>query len=251
MDAAVKQQVADFINRLDFRDDPELREYVLNVHLNRFVETLTFIPPGRGGALLEVGARTPTLAYCQSVLGYATVEGTRATWETAMRQSISDCSGRLYEFVFHTFNLGLNARFPLPDTTYDTVVCTEVIEHITFDPSKGLLDQIARVLKKGGTLVLSTPNITSLDGFMRMCSNNTPLIHPTFTGVGWLEHPKEYSPLELKSVVEKCGFRVTRMTTIVEPYESGIAMSRLKEFLKGTSYNFELSRLFTLIVATH
>jgi hypothetical protein len=82
-----------------------------------------------------------------------------------------------------------------------------------------------------------------------MCSNNTPLIHPIFTDVGWLEHPKEYSPLELKAVVEKSGFRVERITTIVEPYEKGSAMDRLHEYLKGTNYSFELSRLFTLIVA--
>ncbi len=249
MNANPRQDVLDFIARLDFRDDAELQDYVVNVHLNRFAETLPFIPPGHGGALLEIGARTPTLAYCRAVLKYEQVEGTRATWETSMRESISDLSGKRYDFAFHTFDLGLNVVFPLPDATYDTVVCTEVIEHITFDPGKGLLDQIARVLKKGGTLVLSTPNITSLDAFMRMCSNNTPLIHPIFTDVGWLEHPKEYSPLELKATVEKSGFRVERITTIVEPYEKGSAMDRLHEYLKGTNYSFELSRLFTLIVA--
>ncbi len=250
MATPAKQQVIDFINSLDFSDDPELQDYVLNVHLHRFAETLPFVPPLQDGSLIEIGARVSTLAYSQAVLGYKIVEGTRATWETSMRESITDAQGSVYDFAFHTFDLGLNATFPVPDATYDTVVCTEVIEHITFDPSKGLLDQIKRILKKGGTLVLSTPNITSLDAFARMCSNNTPLIHPVFTDVGWLEHPKEYSPVELKSVVEKCGFRIDHMTTIVEPYEKSSTMEQLQAFLKKTDYDFKLSGLFTLIVAT-
>lgn len=250
MDSTLKNRVINFLSNLDFSDDAELRDYVLHVHLGRFAETLPFIPPLQGGALLDIGARTPTLAYCQEALGYSTVEGTRAAWESAMRDFISDQKGKTLRFNFHTFNLGLNATFPLADASYDTVICTEVIEHITFDPSKGLLNEIHRILKKGGTLVLSTPNITSLDALMRMCSNNTPLIHPIFTDVGWLEHPKEYSPVELKSIVENCGFRVDNLTTIVDPYERSSAADRLRIFLQGTSYNFELSRLFTVIVAT-
>lgn len=250
MNTTAKQNAIDFLTSLDFSDDIELRDYMLHVHLSRFAETLPFIPPLSGGSLLDIGARTPILAYCQEVLRYTTVEGTKAVWESAMRESISDRRGRTYKFTFHTFNLGLNASFPLPDSFYDTVVCTEVIEHITFDPSKGLLDQIKRILKKGGTLVLSTPNITSLDAFMRMCSNNTPLIHPIFTDVGWLEHPKEYSPIELKTIVEKGGFKLKHITSIVDPYEKGVGMSRLQAFLKETDYDFDLSRLFTLIVAT-
>ena len=43
----------------------------------------------------------------------------------------------------------------LPDGFFDRVVCTEVIEHAS-DPS-AMLDEIARLLKPGGRLIVTTP----------------------------------------------------------------------------------------------
>jgi len=44
---------------------------------------------------------------------------------------------------------------PFGDETFDTVLCTEVIEHVEKDGHA--LGEASRVLKKGGRLVLSTP----------------------------------------------------------------------------------------------
>jgi 2-polyprenyl-3-methyl-5-hydroxy-6-metoxy-1,4-benzoquinol methylase len=45
---------------------------------------------------------------------------------------------------------------PYPDQTFDAVVCTETLEHVTDD--KGTIRSIVRVLKPGGVLVLSVPD---------------------------------------------------------------------------------------------
>ena len=67
----------------------------------------------------------------------------------------------------HLFNLHELAdtsqgigRMPLPDATFDMVVFTEVIEHITFPQI--MMSEFARILKPGGRLIITTPNIFCL-----------------------------------------------------------------------------------------
>jgi SAM-dependent methyltransferase len=45
---------------------------------------------------------------------------------------------------------------PFPDQSFDTVICSEVIEHIPDHPS--VIGELSRVLRPGGTLVLGTPD---------------------------------------------------------------------------------------------
>ena len=45
-------------------------------------------------------------------------------------------------------------EMPFADATYSTILCTEVLEHIP-DPQKAV-DEMYRVLKPGGTLILTT-----------------------------------------------------------------------------------------------
>jgi SAM-dependent methyltransferase len=51
-------------------------------------------------------------------------------------------------------------RFPWPDASMDVVVCNQVLEHLK--NIFAVMDEIARVLKPGGILVASVPNLGSL-----------------------------------------------------------------------------------------
>jgi dolichol-phosphate mannosyltransferase len=48
------------------------------------------------------------------------------------------------------------AALPFRDAVFDTVVCSEVIEHVADEPA--VLGELTRVLRPGGTLVLGTPD---------------------------------------------------------------------------------------------
>lgn len=54
----------------------------------------------------------------------------------------------------------LNETLPYKNNFFDVVFCIEVIEHLK-NPSQ-LVDEIHRVLKPGGILVLTTPNVDSI-----------------------------------------------------------------------------------------
>ena len=61
----------------------------------------------------------------------------------------------------------LTRGLPYPDQSFDLVMLTEVIEHL--ENHRAALGEVARVLRPGGHLILTTPNIMRLDsrlGFM-------------------------------------------------------------------------------------
>jgi len=76
----------------------------------------------------------------------------------------------------------------LPDNTYDVVVSFQVIEHIQNDLL--FLKEIHRVLKPGGTALLTTPN-------RKMSLTRNP----------W--HVREYLPAELEALAKRIFSRVT------------------------------------------
>lgn len=56
-------------------------------------------------------------------------------------------------------------RLPYADNSFDLVTCTEVIEHL--ENYRRLVRETARVLRPGGSVVFSTPNILNLQSRLR------------------------------------------------------------------------------------
>ncbi len=68
----------------------------------------------------------------------------------------------------------LNKKFPLEDNLFDTVVSTDVIEHL-YDINN-FLSEIHRVLKKGGKVIISTPNAISWRNRLFLLFGKNPFI---------------------------------------------------------------------------
>jgi SAM-dependent methyltransferase len=64
-----------------------------------------------------------------------------------------------------------SGRLPFPDETFDVVVCMEVIEHIPDQMT--LWREIARVTKRGGRALVTTPNVLSLNARLRYLLTGT------------------------------------------------------------------------------
>jgi len=118
-----------------------------------------------------------------------------------MAVDIDDKYRTFYEengVVFYKVDLE-NDLLPLQSETIDCVLFTEVIEHLRPSRIAFTLDNFYRVLKIGGILILTTPNVNSIGKCLRRL-----LGKPVIPDI----HVKEYSMEELVDILTKRRFKV-------------------------------------------
>lgn len=77
-----------------------------------------------------------------------------------LRGSNYEPSGPALDGIPIDYGVNLLQRLPYDDASFDTVLLVEVIEHL--ENHRIALSELARVLKPGGVLLLTTPNIMRL-----------------------------------------------------------------------------------------
>jgi len=86
---------------------------------------------------------------------------------------------------------------------FDVVVCTEVIEHV-FD-TDNLINNINKVLKKGGHLVISTPNVASFGRRFMLLFGINPILEYT-TRKEDAGHIRYFTFSDLEKLLKEHGF---------------------------------------------
>jgi SAM-dependent methyltransferase len=66
----------------------------------------------------------------------------------------------------------LNGRWPYPDNKFEMIFCSQVIEHL--HNTRLFVEEMYRVLKPGGTAVVTTENLCSLLNWFAMSLGYTP-----------------------------------------------------------------------------
>ena len=107
---------------------------------------------------------------------------------------------------------------PYDDEIFDAVVFNELFEHLRINPIF-TLREVYRVLKEGGLLLLSTPNLRSFRGIRNLLLHNQG--HAASAGVyrqyekieslGHMGHVREYTTREVSDFLARVGFRVDKI----------------------------------------
>ena len=195
----------------------EARDY-LGTHETRLVKTLEITPPGGPcDRILEMGAYLQITPALRSRLGYGYVRG--CYFGEAGRidhREVTSAEGETFTCEIDHFDAEKD-RFPYEDESFSTVLCCELIEHLFEDPMH-LMGEVNRILKPGGHLVLTTPNVASLRAISAILLGYHPgffhaYIKPAESGEVDARHNREYAPREIHLLLENSGFEVTLLET--------------------------------------
>ncbi len=180
-----------------------------------FARRLSRMPmPGAGSRLLDVGA-----AY-----GFALDEARRSGWVAVGLEISADAARRAGKLNPGRLVIANAAAVPFAGDAFDAVTLWDVLEHLP-EPHAALAE-IARILRPGGRLVLTTGDVGSLAA---------RLSGPRWHLYTIPEHLFFYTRKSLRMLLEAHGFRVESLRAEGSTYTLGYLMERLRKTLLGHS----------------
>src|SRR5437667_5705977 len=169
----------------------------MDLRESRIRKLLRLLEDETPGRLLDVGCAGGELAALLATRGWR-VQGAEA--EPALVEA-----ARARGIEARAVDLD-RAPLPWPDGAFDAVVAAEVIEHVV--DTDRLLAEIARVLHPGGALIVTTPNLASLENRLRLLLGRYPMWMDV--GVEGTGHLRYYTPRMLRHQLGRHGLRVER-----------------------------------------
>lgn len=187
---------------LDLDNEKKLieRDYFL-FHKERYNYILDIIMENditkRPLKILEVGCGWGHLMIALSMLGHI-VQGIDINKEIQNLKAY-----KKYNINFEMCNLSIQ-KFPYFDNFFDVIIFSEVLEHLNFHP-KNIFKQIHYVLKVGGIILITTPNLLRLNNRIKLLIGKSINFD---IKVDWNEgaHYREYTKKEINYLLGSSGF---------------------------------------------
>ena len=209
-------------------------------HIRRLVRTLQLTPPGGpDDRILEMGCYFQITPALHNILGYGDVIGCHlGPAGNSHKGHVVAQDGEEFQCQINLFDAETDV-YPYEDDYFSTVLCCELLEHLEKDPMY-MLNEVHRVLKRAGVLLLTTPNIVSLRAVGSVLKGRHPASYSRYQRlklgrVSEPGHAREYTPDEICLLLSEAGFVVTRVET--GPYgdvemEDSLGMEELLKQLK-------------------
>jgi SAM-dependent methyltransferase len=184
----LKRSYYEFESRLMAKCHSENSKRYADAHILRFFHTFTLIKSllaqyeGKV-TVLDIGPFLPFTLTCKEILeeaGDKTIE--TSIIELPGRKELQSTPG----VEAKTF-CNIEQETPtLNPTSFDLVLMCEILEHFIEDPFHALC-QVYQLLRAGGEVVLSTPNVASLRKRMKLCFGRN--IYDLCRGHLWSSQP--------------------------------------------------------------
>ena len=143
----------------------------------------------------------------------------------------------------------INNVIPSDLINFDLITCFSVIEHFNFSPKK-LIEDLSRISKKGGKIIISTPNQVHL--FNRIKSllgvNTWEDFDYYFSSDPFFGHVREFTKKEMKKlIVESDGWEFTAIKSGNYPLDEFVAKLQNKNSMLGKLSCFlKILKIFTI-----
>ena len=198
--------------------DAESIQYA-ETHITRLERTLNITPMGGPeDRVLEMGAYMQMTPVLRGRLGYGEVRGCYyGPAGKVDHREVASSTGEVFRCDVDLFDAEKD-RFPYPDGHFATVLCCELLEHLPTDPMF-LMAEINRILRPGGHVVLTTPNVASLRALRAILEGYHPGFFPAYIRPAEpgaeveARHAREYTPREMHYLLLDSGFEVERLET--------------------------------------
>jgi 2-polyprenyl-3-methyl-5-hydroxy-6-metoxy-1,4-benzoquinol methylase len=222
-------EVLKFLARELSPNDPVGETWILNSITAAGVKlrTLQFIlersSPEIPSALLDIGAQVGSLVIYATRLG--------------MRASAVDLPDFFEKFAQPSLKCGVDYKpcdittspLPFADRSFDYVSYLDVIEHHPHSP-KRVLEEIRRVLRPGGCVIISTPNQASIYNRIKLLTGGSVsdpfdyFFESTAQMTPYPGHHREYVRSELRSALAASEFRVLDCRVIDEDFRPALML---------------------------
>lgn len=108
----------------------------------------------------------------------------------------------------------MNEKLPYPDNFFDAVVCIDGIEHL--ENPFSFIRESFRILRPGGSIILSTPNVNSMRSRWRWfwtSHHNKDKVPLNEMQPSYLHHINMMPYQRLRYILHRNGFRIDIVTT--------------------------------------
>ena len=183
--------------------------------LNYLFKQALKLSPGRSRRILNIGVGNGWLERRCAEYGFETHALDPSATAVAALQSERIAA-----------RVGSIDQLPYPDDHFDTVFCSEVLEHLD-DPTLGAgLKEIARVLKPGGHLIGTVPFDENLSAGRVVCPDCGKVFHR------W-GHQRSFDKEMLRTAIASANLGIVTLKTYAfADYSKKVSFNHLRQWLR-------------------